>query len=41
MEFRFVLRKNLGFIIKNDIIRENERLLRFLSYERCGMLFLY
>uniref|UniRef100_A0A8W8KZE6 Uncharacterized protein n=1 Tax=Magallana gigas TaxID=29159 RepID=A0A8W8KZE6_MAGGI len=38
MEPRPVLRKNLGLIIKNDIIRENERLSRSPSYERCGML---
>lgn len=38
MEPRPILRKNLGLIIKNDIIRENERLSRSPSYERCGML---
>lgn len=38
MEPRPLLRKNLGLIIKNDIIRENERLSRSPSYERCGML---
>lgn len=38
MEPRPILRKNLGLIIKNDIIRENERLSRSPSYERGGML---